>query len=392
MVDPIPEILQGLVAILLTRDSLITDYMGVGGIGAASVNAGLLGLVACGLFYRYRTAVSGGAMACLFLLIGFGLFGKNLLNIWPIIAGVWLSARIRRADFGSQLPVALFSCALAPIVTEILFSTSIGLAVSIPLSLITGLLLGFVVPSAATQLFRAHDGFNLYNLGFTAGIVGTLVVALYKSYGFVPDPVMIWTTGNNALLLAFSLPFLGGLVLTGCLLDSCALRSLRSLVQSPGRAPSDFVAIYGIGPTLVNMGLSGLVALAYLLLIHADLNGPTLGGLFTVVGFAAYGKHPLNITPIILGVALGSIAKPWSLTDPSTVLASLFGTSLAPIAGQFGWVWGVVAGFIHSSAVRTVGFNHAGLNLYNNGFAAGLVAATLVPVISLAGQQGKPRC
>ena len=40
-------------------------------------------------------------------------------------------------------------------------------------------------------------------MGFTAGIVGTLVVATYKSYGFVPDPVMIWTTGNNVLLGGF---------------------------------------------------------------------------------------------------------------------------------------------------------------------------------------------
>ena len=63
------------------------------------------------------------------------------------------------------------------------------------------------------------------------------------------------------------------------------------------------------------------------------------------------------------------------------MLATLFGTTLAPISGQFGWQWGIVAGFLHSSAALTVGFNHAGLNLYNNGFAAGIVAAVMVPVI-----------
>ena len=40
-----------------------------------------------------------------------------------------------------------------------------------------------------------------------------------------------------------------------------------------------------------------------------------------------------------------------------------------------------MAGFIHSSAAQTVGPLHAGLNLYNNGFAAGIVASVLVPVI-----------
>jgi Protein of unknown function (DUF1576) len=63
------------------------------------------------------------------------------------------------------------------------------------------------------------------------------------------------------------------------------------------------------------------------------------------------------------------------------VLAALFGTTLAPIAGRFGWHWGLLAGFVHSSVAQTVGQLHGGLVLYNNGFAAGLVAAVLLPVI-----------
>jgi hypothetical protein len=106
-----------------------------------------------------------------------------------------------------------------------------------------------------------------------------------------------------------------------------------------------------------------------------------IGAIFTIVGFAAFGKHPRNIVPIMIGVFLGSLAKPWNIDDPSILLAALFGTTLAPIAGRFGWHWGIVAGFIHSSAALTVGPVHAGLNLYNNGFAAGIVASVLVPVI-----------
>jgi len=36
---------------------------------------------------------------------------------------------------------------------------------------------------------------------------------------------------------------------------------------------------------------------------------------------------------------------------------------------------------VHSSVAQSVGQVHGGLVLYNNGFAAGLVAAILVPVI-----------
>ena len=94
----------------------------------------------------------------------------------------------------------------------------------------------------------------------------------------------------------------------------------------------------------------------------------TVGGILTLAGFGAFGKHPKNITPILIGVFIGSLAKPWNASEAAIVLAALFGTTLAPIAGQFGWHWGIVAGFIHSSAALSTGIALAGLNLYNNGF------------------------
>ena len=375
------EILNGLIEIITTRDALITDYIGVGGIGAAFVNAGLLTCLACLLYRITQASISGASIASLFLLLGFSLFGKNLLNVWPIIAGVWLYAKFRNESFAAYINIAFFGCALAPIFSEILYSTAISRSVSIPLALFTALLLGFILSPVATQLFKAHAGFNLYNIGFKAGVIGTLVVALYKSYGYVPDPVMIWTSENQGILTGFLVILFLSMLIVGIFLDRQSLGQLSTLVKLSGQAPSDFVAIVGLGATMVNMGLCGLLGLAYLLVIGADLNGPTIGGILTIVGFAAFGKHPLNIVPIMAGVFLGSLAKPWNINDPAIVLATLFGTTLAPISGQFGWQWGIVAGFLHSSAALTVGFNHAGLNLYNNGFAAGIVAAVMVPVI-----------
>jgi hypothetical protein len=218
-------------------------------------------------------------------------------------------------------------------------------------------------------------------MGFTAGIVGTLVVAIYKSYGFVPNPVFIWTTGNNALLGGFLLAFFLAMIVVGFWFDRTAISGLRTLLRTSGQSPTDFITLTGFGPTLVNMGLTGTIAMTYILVVGGELNGPVIGAIMTIVGFSAFGKHPRNIVPIMLGVFLGSLAKPWNIDDPSILLAALFGTTLAPIAGRFGWHWGIVAGFLHSSAALTVGPVHAGLNLYNNGFAAGIVAAVLVPVI-----------
>jgi len=50
------------------------------------------------------------------------------------------------------------------------------------------------------------------------------------------------------------------------------------------------------------------------------------------------------------------------------------------MSGEFGWKAGMLAGYIHSSVVQYVGVLHAGFNLYNNGFAGGLVAGMLVPL------------
>ena len=381
VLDTPDKILDGLIAITTSRDTLLTDYFGVGGLGAGLVNAGLLTLVACLIYHLARAKMTGASVAALFLVLGFGLFGKNLLNVWFIVIGVALYSRFKGQPFAANINTAFFGIALSPIVSEILFSSALPIGISLPLGVVTGLLIGFVLPAAAAQLFKAHMGFALYNMGFTAGLVGTLVVAMYKSYGFVPDPVFIWTTGNNLVLGGFLAVVFASMIAVAFVLDRGAPAGFRRIIGESGQSPSDFIAIAGLAPVLLNMGLSGVVGMAYVLAVGGELNGPVIGALLSIVGFAAFGKHPRNFVPIIAGVFLGSLAKPWGAADPSILLAALFGTNLAPIAGRFGWYWGVVAGFIHSSAALSVGSVHGGLNLYNNGFAAGIVASILAPVI-----------
>ena len=100
-----------------------------------------------------------------------------------------------------------------------------------------------------------------------------------------------------------------------------------------------------------------------------------------IAGFGACGKHIKTVIPVLLGVVLGSMTKVWHIDDPAVLLAALFGTSLAPIAGHYGWAWGIVAGFLNSSVALCSGVLHGGMNLYNTGFSAGIVAAFLVPLL-----------
>ena len=100
-----------------------------------------------------------------------------------------------------------------------------------------------------------------------------------------------------------------------------------------------------------------------------------------MVGFSSTGKHLRGIAPIMFGVWAASLTKQWNIYDPSAVLALLLSTTLAPISAKYGVFWGIVAGFLHSSVALNVGIVYGGMNLYNNGFAGGLVAIFLVPLI-----------
>ena len=129
------------------------------------------------------------------------------------------------------------------------------------------------------------------------------------------------------------------------------------------------------------MGLLGIASTTYILLIGGDLNGPTISGILTIVGFGTFGKHLFNVAPIMIGASLTVFLHIWELNSPSMLLAILFSTALAPIAGQYGWLLGILTGFLHVAVVMNTGYVHGGMNLYNNGFAAGFVALILIPII-----------
>jgi len=214
LVDTPQEIALGLQKIITSPDTLITDYIGVGGLGATLVNSGTLTLIVLFIFYRLNLAPTGLMIACLFIISGCALFGKNLFNVWFIVAGVFLYGKYHQKPFKDLAYTAFFGTALAPVITEIIFSTDSVVWVRVPLGIGISLAIGFILPPVSANLLKVHQGFSLYNMGFTAGIVGTVVVSLLNSYGIVPAPQMIWTRGNNLLLGSYlGLIFLSMLII-----------------------------------------------------------------------------------------------------------------------------------------------------------------------------------
>lgn len=380
------EIYTGIISIITQPDTLISDYIGLSNMGAAFVNSGLLTLLFIFMLYKMKQKLNGVFIAALFTISGFALFGKNLMNVWFIIIGVLLYSKLKKEKFKKYLIAALFGTALAPVVSEIMYSTNLSYYISVPLGMISGIALGFILPPLASALINVHHGFNLYNIGFTAGMIGTIYISILRSYGFIPTPQFIWTEGNNFVLGIYLLLLFLIIFITGFYLNGFSFKNYKNVLNYSGRLVTDFMQLEGIPLSLMNIGITGLLTLGYILLINGDLNGPTIGGIFTIAGFSAFGKHPKNVLPIFLGVFIGSVTKIFNINDPAIQLAALFGTALSPIAGEFGWFWGATAAFIHSSVVLNVGYLHGGLNLYNNGFSAGIVAAIIVPIIGTFGK------
>ena len=376
------EILQGLVDIFTKPGLLITDYMVVGGVGATLINGALIGLVGCVILKINEIPFNGPTIAAIFTMIGFGLFGKNLWSIMPVMFGVWIYSRLKGKPFRTYIYPALFGTALAPMVTQVAFEFDWGVVIGV----IVGVLSGMLIPPLSNHLLTVHEGYNLYNVGFTAGFVGLLFINIFRNYGLDSEIVEIWGTGLNPVLRWIFIPMFLSMIVLGIILSKEKVKEYYKILKYPGTLITDFVILCGFGNTLINMGVVSLIGCLYIELTGGQYNGATVGGLLTMAGFAAFGKHPKNVIPLMLGVWLGTNSRllPFSVmpaNSPGALLAALFATNLAPLSGKFGPIVGVLAGFVHLTVVSNIGILHGGLNLYNNGFAGGLVAMVFVAII-----------
>lgn len=381
MLDTPANILKGLRTYIVSPDVLVTDYFVIGSIGAALVNAGLVTLISIAFTLIVKTPYNGSTLAMMFLMAGFALFGKNPINILPFFLGVWVYSKIKKVPIARYTNAAMFSTTLAPIVSDVMLKAPVPQVFRLPLAVIAGALIGYLMIPLAEHAFSAHMGYTLFNYGFAGGLMALIIASLSKAMGHPVKTVMLWHTGVPNAILIYLIVLIAALMVGGFYLAGCDIKSCLRITRHAGRAPTDFVITDGIGVTLFNMGAMGVVSIAYILLIGGDLNGPVVGAILTSIGFGAAGEHPKNSVPVIFGVYLASSVMTQTHTDPGMQLAALFGTALAPISGQFGMHHGVAAGFVHAALVLATAEPCGGYNLYNNGFSAGLVALVMVSII-----------
>ncbi|NLW69577.1 MAG: DUF1576 domain-containing protein [Eubacteriaceae bacterium] len=387
------DALTGLVTVMTSTEKLTTDVLApeMGGLGGGLLSVGIVGLISWGVLKFSKAKVSGASFGAFFLMVGFAFFGKNPLNILPIIAGTFLYSKVKKKPFGDFANMSLFGCALAPAVSEFMFGTCNpwSKGVGILVGVVVGLLIGFVFAPVASHTATMHKGFDLFNAGLAAGLMGIIIFLVYKQIVLVPAGSAADYAANSikgeSHQMFFNV-FIGAIsaasILFGAVLNG-GFKGYGALLKRTGHK-TDFAALDGGPLCLINFGVLGFFGLAYLNLVKAPFTGPVIGALLCLMCWAANGSHVLNVWPIFAGYALVSLAQGTGfafLAGQGIAVGVMFASGLSPIAGKYKFWWGIIASAMHACLVSyTAGF-HGWMNCYNGGFTAGLVAMVLVVIL-----------
>lgn len=379
--DTPKEIFSGYINILQSPSVLISDYIRIGGLGATLFNVATIISLNAVLLRKLGFKMSGPIFAGVFTIAGFSFFGKNIFNTLPIYLGIYLYAKTQKLDFKSFIIVVLFSTGISPLVSFMIFGTGWPLYFGIPAGIVAGVIAGFILPPFSAHTIRFHRGYNLYNIGFALGVLSMLFAVVLHSFNIELDLGGPTSETYHLELVGISIGLSTLFLISAFILDPKVLKKYPKLMKSSGRLVSDFIRDFGNSVTMLNVAIMGFISVGVLLILGLKINGPVMGGILTIMGFGAFGKHPKNAIPVMFGAWLGVVLTNYSFDSVGMVLALLFVTAVSPIAGRYGPFIGVVAGFIHILITPLAYAFQGGFDLYNNGFAAGFVAALMIPFL-----------
>jgi len=398
---------SGLGKILTQTCKVSTNYFAMGGFAATFLNMGLVGLFCTALcFLPGAKAVNATTLGFL-LTVGFASWGINPLNMVPTILGVLLFCLVKKEAAGAQVNAMMFSTGIAPLISDLLFrypgTEYIGFnPLGVGLAIFIGLVIGFFLPAGLGHAPNIHKGYNHYSaavpIGFTAFflrvvlynvMLGMDVSAVKGLSAMGALDVVSWPITNIFCFVLF------GVCIVAALLMGCKPKDYWQLMKDPGQGVS-FTTKYGNAPFLMNVGIYGLMIVAYFNLAglidgKEVWTGMTFGIVFCMLCTCNSGSHPGNVWPIMAGYVITSFLFGWifkllggetySLTigAQGILIGLCYANGLSPIAGKYGFGYGILAGGLHYLLVTAVPDMHGGFCLYNGGFTAALICLMLVP-------------
>lgn len=412
---------DNLLRLLTSPSKLVTDYFALGGLGSTLFNAAVCGLCTNLIVYLSRAKADATILAGYMLVVAHCFYGLNFLNMWPPFIGILFFCVVTKRKIGENIHVAFFSTALAPFVSELcfrytvenfdLYNVSVNW-VGVGLSLVCGLAIGFVVPALLPGTAAMHHGYSLYKAGLAIGILGIFLNAfMYNTLGvespadmvIVNDSYYALSYGYRGFMNVFFIILFSSTLIVGFFFNKKSFRYYGELLKFTGHG-TDFTDKFGMPVCMINIAIYGLAILAYLNLVFVipaifpslpsgvGFTGATAGIIFAAITFAADGQHIKNVFPIVVGyvalfilVVLICLAAqfdvPWTLSTQSYINGLAFATGLCPIAGKYGFRYGVLAGFMSAIICAISAEMHGGFVLYNGGFNAGLTALIIIPIL-----------
>ena len=371
-----------------------------GGFAGTFLNAAVVCAICAAIYSLPGSKPDGVSVLAFFLTAGFCFWGITVLNIWFCFAGVLLACLVRKVNPCTQGNVFLFSTGIAPLMTDLLVRypgaeahgvTFFGAALTLAVCFVIGL----VLPAGLTHSPKVHKGYDLYSAAVPMGLLAFFLRAvLYRVLGgTLPDGAGVgagdgnWTVANLFCFAAFALALVLGLLLGG------SFKQYGALLKDTG-VGADYGTKYGAGTAILNFAVYGLFIVLYYNLIGAKWNAATLGCVLCMVCCCFKGSHPANVWPIMVGyVAASFLTKALCAalgTDFTTainaqaiVIGLCFANGLSPVAGNYGWLAGIVFAMFHYGLVTSVPFTHGGFLLYNGGFTAGLICTLFIPVMEV---------
>lgn len=375
------EIFVGYKNILLSSSILTTDYIAIGTLGGALVNAASILILNLVILRLLNLRMSGLIYAALYMILGFSFFGKNILNSLPIYIGIYLYAFLNKIPVKNLVISLLFSSGISPLVSYLIFGFDLAYYISIPLGIGAGIVAGLMVPAISSHTIKFHQGYNLFNVGFSLGIISLAFNGVLRAFNLRASEISILSNDHNLFLYLFVAILALVLLIAGIILNPKSFKMIPDLYKRSGRLVSDYIRDYGVSIVMINQASLLTFEILICLIFKIELNGTIFGTILAVSGFAGAGLHLKNTSFVMLGAILMCLITKTNITSTSIIIGILFSAGVAPIAGRYGIVAGIIAGMLHIAILPLCRSFQGGYDLYNNGFCAGFVACILIAII-----------
>ena len=403
--------LEDLKYILVSPCKVSTNYFALGGFAATFLNMGLVGLFCWGLCQLPGAKAVNATTLGFILTVGFGAWGINPLNMIPTVLGVLLYTLVKKEQAGSQVNAMMFSTGIAPLISDLLFrypgAEYIGFnLLGVCLAVFIGLVIGFFLPAGIGHAPNIHKGYNHYSaavpVGFTAFFLRVVLYKVLLGEGIGDTAKMQLYSGSAEFFWGCNTfcIVLFGLCIILALLMGCKPKDYWNLMKDPGQGVS-FSTKYGNAAFLMNVGVFGLMIVGYynlaafldggLARMSTVWTGMTFGIVFCMLCTCNSGSHPRNVLPIMVGYIVTAYLFGWisgllgvekyslTIANQSILIGLCYANGLSPIAGKYGFGYGILAGGLHYLLVTAVPDMHGGFCLYNGGFTAALICLLLGP-------------